>query len=87
MQLGSLYIDIATNEKTGLSPAIKMVGSGRCVYGADCGLPCSTEATMEENRRDVLGVEREVGLSEGSVGMNGWGLFPRAAERIERGIQ
>jgi predicted TIM-barrel fold metal-dependent hydrolase len=81
-QLGGLYVDTAANARTGLAPAITMVGKERCVYGADCGVPCSTERTMEQNRMAVLEIERELGI-EGEVGMNGWTLFPSAAKRIE----
>lgn len=81
-QLRRLYVDTAANARTGLPPAIKMVGKERCVYGADCGVPCSTEVTMEKNRLAVLEIEKELGV-EGEIGVNGWALFPSAARRIE----
>jgi hypothetical protein len=34
-----------------------MVGVEQGIYGADCGVPCSTEEKMEENRMAVLEVE------------------------------
>lgn len=85
-QLGRLWVDTAAMAKTGLRPAMAMVGAGRCVYGADCGVLCSREETMEENRGDVVRVEKEEGLREGSIGRNGWGLFPGAVARVG-GIQ
>ena len=84
-QLGRLWVDTAATAKTGLTPAIRMVGIEQCVYGADCGVPCSTEATMEENRMAVLEVERRETGEEGMVGMNGWKLFPAAVKRAEAG--
>jgi hypothetical protein len=59
-----------------------MVGAAHCIYGSDCGVACSTVATMEENRQAVLDVEQcETGRS-GETGMNGWKVFPRAAKRV-----
>ena len=46
-QLSRLFVDTAA----AMLPAL---GSGRkkyVVYGSDCDVPCSTEATMEENRK------------------------------------
>ena len=82
-QLASLYVDCAATASTGLEPAVKMVGREHVLYGADCGVPCSTQHTMERNREAVLAVEREEGMEEGTVGKNGWTLFPSAAKRVE----
>jgi len=84
-QLGKLWVDCAATASTGLQPAAKMVGSEHVVYGADCGVPCSTHETMESNRRAVMQVEKEIGVKEGTVGRNGWKLFPSAAKRVEAG--
>lgn len=81
--LGSLYVDTAATAKTGLAPAIKMVGTKHIIYGADCGVPCSTPATMAENQKDVMDVEKQHGES-GFVASNGWDLFPNAAKRAEK---
>ncbi|KAI9828573.1 MAG: hypothetical protein M1819_006565 [Sarea resinae] len=83
-QLGALWVDTAATAKTGLVPAMRMVGAGKCVYGADCGVPCSTELTMEENRLHVLEMEEKETGKRGGVGMNGWTLFPAAARRAEK---
>ncbi|KAH8690136.1 hypothetical protein BGW36DRAFT_364860 [Talaromyces proteolyticus] len=80
-QLGSLYVDTAATAKTGLAPAAKMCGVENCIYGADCGVPCSTENTMEENRMDVTAFEKEQGIPINTIGNNGWKLFPDAARR------
>lgn len=84
-QLSKLWVDCAATAYTGLQPAVKMVGREKVVYGADCGVPCSTHETMERNREDVLEVERELGMKVGTVGCNGWELFPEAARRVEDG--
>lgn len=83
--LGGLWVDTAATASTGMQPAVKMVGKEHVVYGADCGVPCSTTDTMEENRRAVLEVERELGMKEGTVGENAWKLFPAAAKRVRAG--
>ncbi|KAL9612462.1 MAG: hypothetical protein Q9167_002934 [Letrouitia subvulpina] len=83
--LGNLYVDTAATAKTGLSPALKMVGAKHVVYGADCGVPCSTDATMAENQQDVVDIENQVLGHSGSIASNGWALFPAAAKRAEDG--
>ena len=82
-QLGSLYVDTAATAATGMQPAAKMVGSENVVYGADCGVPCSTHETMELNRQAVLSIEKELGMQTGVVGQNGWKLFPSAMNRVK----
>jgi hypothetical protein len=62
---------------------VKMVGVEHVIYGADCGVPCSTAATMEENRGDIMDFEKSIGLPEGTIAGNGWRLFPQAAKRAE----
>ncbi|KAF4627066.1 hypothetical protein G7Y89_g11091 [Cudoniella acicularis] len=82
-QLGRLYVDTAASAETGLAPALKMAGMHGCIYGADCGVPCSREATMEENRKSVLKIEREHGIEAGTIGNGGYDLFPSAAKRAK----
>lgn len=81
--LANLYVDTAATAKTGLAPAIKMVGIGHCMYGADCGVPCSTAQTMNENMRDVENVEKQMGGSGEDIRKGTWKLFPAAAKRAE----
>ncbi|KAJ9626965.1 hypothetical protein H2203_003423 [Taxawa tesnikishii (nom. ined.)] len=82
-QLGRLYVDTAATAETGLQPALKMVGKDHIVYGADCGVPCSTTHTMEDNRHSVLSVAKSQGVDGNEIGTNGWQLFPAAAARVE----
>ncbi|EED21370.1 C6 transcription factor, putative [Talaromyces stipitatus ATCC 10500] len=84
-QLRGLYVDTAATAKTGLPPAVQMVGVEHVIYGADCGVPCSTEQTMEENKADVLRWESSNGVFKGMIMTNGWHLFPQAA--IRAGIE
>ncbi|OCT46784.1 2-amino-3-carboxymuconate-6-semialdehyde decarboxylase [Cladophialophora carrionii] len=83
-QLSSLYVDTAATAKTGLAPAANMVGISHCVYGSDCGVPCSTANTMNENKSDVETFEKKQGLAPGTIAKNTWNLFPAAAKRAER---
>ena len=80
-QLGMLYVDTAASAKTALDPAIRMVGIERCIYGSDCGVACSNERTMEENRHNVSEVELRATGKSGQIGINGWKLFREAAKR------
>ncbi|RYP16752.1 hypothetical protein DL765_004929 [Monosporascus sp. GIB2] len=80
-QMARIYVDTAATAQTGMEPAIKMTGIEHVVYGADCGVPCSTEATMEENRRTVRAIAEKVTGDPEFVGMNGFDLFPAARMR------
>ncbi|KAI1747922.1 hypothetical protein F4782DRAFT_519414 [Xylaria castorea] len=44
--LGSPYVDAPATAKTGMYPTVQMVGIKHIVHGADCGVPCSTEAAI-----------------------------------------
>ena len=83
-QLSRLYVDTAATAETGLQPAVKMVGKSHVVYGADCGVPCSTPSTMEDNRQSVMNVAKSLGIDGNDIGAaNAWALFPSAAARME----
>ncbi|KAE8160410.1 hypothetical protein BDV40DRAFT_302336 [Aspergillus tamarii] len=81
-QLGRLFVDTAATVKAGLQPALRMVGLENVVFGANCGMPCSTEQTMEEYRKDILDFETRNDIPRGTILANGWKLFPQAAARI-----
>ncbi|KAK5052110.1 hypothetical protein LTR84_002914 [Exophiala bonariae] len=85
-QLSNLYVDTAATAKTGLRPAAKMVGWDHCIYGADCGVPCSSWKTMDENLEDVAAVEAEAHVKQWTVRDNSWKLFPAAAKRAEQSL-
>jgi len=83
-QLSRLYVDTAATAETGLQPAVKMVGKSHVIYGADCGVPCSTPSTMENNRQSVMSVAKSLGFDGDEIGAaNAWALFPSAAKRVE----
>ena len=80
-QLGGLHVDTAASARTRIPAAVAMRGPKKCVYGSDCGVPCSTEETIRANQADLTVVERRFGLKENSFGENGWKLVPNAAKR------
>lgn len=83
-QLAKLYLDTAATAPTGMAPALHMVSPNHLVYGADCGVPCSTEATMEANKRAVLEYEGLSRSQRDAIGRNVLSLFPAAATRLEK---
>jgi predicted TIM-barrel fold metal-dependent hydrolase len=82
-QLGRFWVDTAATAETGLGPAVKMVGRNRVLYGADCGVPCSTCGTMDENKASIHEVASEMGFEGDEVGRNAWALFPDAIKRVD----
>jgi predicted TIM-barrel fold metal-dependent hydrolase len=82
-QLSRLYVDTAAVGVAAMLPALRLVGKKRVVYGADCGVPCSTEATMEENRLNILSYEGLTEEEKDAIGHNVKGLFPEAVKRTK----
>ena len=82
-QLSRFYVDTAATAETGLQPAVKMVGRDHVVYGDDCGVPCSTEHTMNANKASVSSVAGSLGFDGNDIGSNAWKLFPSAAARVQ----
>jgi hypothetical protein len=84
-QLSSLYLDTAaTGRASSLAPALTMTTCDHIVYGSDSGVPCSTEETLEANRKELLAFN---GLSQEqiqNIGRNALKLFPSAASRIDK---
>ena len=80
--LSRLYLDTAATAPSALGPALYMTSPSHIVYGADCGVACSTEETMEANKQAILNYD---GLSENQridIGRNVLPLFPSAAARL-----
>ena len=84
-QLAKLYLDTAATAPTGMAPALHMVPPDHLVYGADCGVPCSTESTMEANKKAVLEYEGLSRSQRDAIGRNVLSLFPAAAARLKKG--
>ena len=81
--LQRLYLDTAATCPTGLGAALAMTSYDCLVYGSDCGVPCTTDATMGANRealRQYPGLTREQVEQIGRAALR---LFPAAAERLQ----
>jgi 6-methylsalicylate decarboxylase len=82
--LARLFVDTAATMPTALGPAMAMTGLDHIVYGSDCGVPCSTEATMDAN---IVALRERAGLSPDQVqfiGRNALNLFPKVARRTQQ---
>lgn len=84
-QMECIYMDTAATAATGMEPAIKLTGINHIVYGAGCGVPCSTEDTMEENRQFVMEISQKNTGNSNFVGKNGFDLFPKVKARASSG--
>ncbi len=83
--LHRLYLDTAATCPTTLAPALAMTTHDHLVYGSDCGVPCTTDATMQLNLEALLGYAGLTREQIEGIGRNALRLFPAAAERIQRG--
>jgi hypothetical protein len=63
---------------------MRMVGVEQGIYGADCGVPCSTEEKMEENRMAVLEVEESEVVVKVWLGLMALVCSAAAAKRAGR---
>lgn len=83
-QLHKLYLDTAGNtaSKSSLQPGLGLVSHKHIVYGSDCGVPCTTEATAEANRQSLLSFEGLTKEEIEEIGQNALQLFPQVRERL-----
>jgi 6-methylsalicylate decarboxylase len=82
--LQRFFLDTAGVCPTGLAPALTMTTPDRLVYGSDCGVPCSTDRTMNANLKALLeypGLTRE---QVQQIGRRALDLFPAAAKRLQQ---
>ncbi len=81
--LASLYLDTAaTGSAHTLRPALEMTTCDHIVYGSDCGVPCTTVATMRANLDALLGFCGLTPEQIEAIGHNALRLFPAAAARM-----
>ena len=84
--LAALYLDTAaTGSAHTLRPALEMTTPDHIVYGSDCGVPCTTAATMRANLDALLGFCGLTPAQVAAIGHNALRLFPAAAERMAAG--
>jgi predicted TIM-barrel fold metal-dependent hydrolase len=80
--LRRLHLDTAATCPTALGAALAMTTHDQLVYGSDCGVPCTTDATMDANIEALMsyrGLTREQIEEIGHAALR---LFPDAAERM-----
>jgi len=82
-QLRRLYLDTAATMPTTLGPALAMTTHDHLLYGSDCGVPCTTDATMHANIEALLSYAGLTGTQIEEIGHNALRLFPNAAARID----
>lgn len=83
--LRSLFVDTAaTGSASTIGPACEMTGAGgrHIIYGSDCGVPCSTVRTLEQNRKNLFETGILTSDEVQSLGRRGFELFPRATARV-----
>ena len=80
--LRRLYLDTAATAPTALGPALEMTTPDHLVYGSDCGVPCTTDATMNANIEALLGYSGLPKDALVAIGRNALRLFPDAAQRL-----
>jgi 6-methylsalicylate decarboxylase len=83
--LQRLYLDTAATCPTTLGAALAMTTPDHLVYGSDCGVPCTTDATMQMNLEALLGYTGLTREQIEAIGHNALRLFPAAAERMKTG--
>jgi predicted TIM-barrel fold metal-dependent hydrolase len=81
-QLRRLYVDTAAAASPRmLRPALEMTGCDHIVYGSDCGVACTTDASMDANIRGLLSFDGLTREQIQAIGTNAARLFPAAAAR------
>ena len=78
-----LYLDTAATMPTNLAAALSMTTLDKIVYGSDCGVPCTTETTMDANLDALF---HQTGLTSEQlsfIGHNALKLFPSVARRLK----
>jgi 6-methylsalicylate decarboxylase len=81
--LAKLFYDTAaTASPSTLRPVLTVAGKSQIVYGSDCGVPCSNEATLSENLQSLLAFPDLEPQDIDAIGRNAATVFPSIAERL-----
>jgi predicted TIM-barrel fold metal-dependent hydrolase len=80
--LGRLYLDTAATCPSSLAAALAMTTPDQLVYGSDCGVPCTSEATMDRNLAALLNFPGLTDSQKAGIGARALRLFPSAAARL-----
>lgn len=85
--LRRLYLDTAmTGSAHTLYPALAMTPCEHIVYGSDCGVPCTVDATAIANLKNLLSFSGLTPEQIGQIGHNALNLFPTVAERCRESL-
>jgi len=85
-QLSGFFLDTAAaGTAHTLSPALQMTSCDHIVYGSDCGVPCTSDASYLASIQALLQFPGLAAEEIGQIGHNALKLFPAAAERISIG--
>lgn len=82
VHLRRLYLDTAATCPTTLAAAVEMTTPDKFLYGSDCGVACTTDATMDRNLQGLLGFRGLTDEEKQAIGRNALKLFPDAAKRL-----
>lgn len=85
--LRRLFLDTAATCPTALGAALAMTSCEKLVYGSDCGVPCTTDATMDANLEALLGYPGLTREQVQAIGLRALELFPAAAERMRQSLR
>lgn len=80
--LRSLYLDTAATCPTTLAAALEMTSAERLVYGSDCGVACTSDATMDRNLGALLAYQGLTAEQKLAIGRRALALFPTVAARL-----
>ena len=84
--LRRLFLDVAATCPTTLGAALQMTSADHLVYGSDCGVPCTTDRTMDANLAALRSFPGLTDVEIEAIGHNARTLFPQAAERIAAAV-
>jgi 6-methylsalicylate decarboxylase len=75
-------LDTAATCPSSLAAALAMTTPDQLVYGSDCGVPCTSEATMDRNLAALLNFPGLTDSQKAGIGARALRLFPSAAARL-----
>ncbi|WP_320534520.1 amidohydrolase family protein [Robbsia andropogonis] len=86
-QLRKFYLDTAmTGSAHTLAPGLAMTSCDHIVYGSDCGVPCTLDATAMANIEALLNFSGLTREHIEQIGHNALRLFPDVAQRINGAV-
>ena len=82
--LAGLYVDTAAmGSAHSIKPVLEMTSAGHVCYGSDCGVPCTTSATMTRNLELLLASDAMRKEEIDAIGTNVLKLLPSVVARLK----